>query len=180
MNICWLRSNRRLFGVGVVLSIMALLMGAGLATAAYFYLGGFAAAVVGCMAAALGGWLLVFTLRAMLRPWLSCDGESLFIYLTPAPIQIPLEVVECFFRGQGPAMLGGPEAKDAEVSNIVIRLAERARDWKTRAVVARWGQWQDGYIIIRGSWCEPITRELIDRLNRDLAQAQKKAKSPSG
>jgi hypothetical protein len=60
---------------------------------------------------------------------------------------------------------------------VVVRLAESATDWKHREVRPAFGQWCEGYITLRGAWCEPITREVMQGLNRRLAEVQRERKA---
>jgi len=98
---------------------------------------------------------------------------------TGGPIRVPIDVVECFFLGQGPTLLPRPflthDAID-ETSTIIVRLAESASEWKHLDVKAALGLWCDGYITIRGTWCEPITVDLVRRLNHHLVDAHREAR----
>ena len=37
----------------------------------------------------------------------------------------------------------------------------------------RLGSWEHGYIVVRGTWCEPINREVIKGLNKRLVAAHR-------
>jgi hypothetical protein len=84
---------------------------------------------------------------------------------------MPIEVVECFLLGQAPTMLPGKSQEHAETASVVIRLNERAADWAHRDVRPALGKWCEGYITLRGTWCEPLSVPLINRLNARLAEA---------
>jgi hypothetical protein len=85
--------------------------------------------------------------------------------------------VEAFFLGQGPAKLpGSPNAQ--QTVNLVARLAQRETDWARREVKPALGNWCDGYITIRGTWCEPLDNELVRRLNRRLKEVTKQETNP--
>ncbi|QDU98054.1 hypothetical protein Pla8534_59150 [Lignipirellula cremea] len=169
MTETWLRPNRRLLiGVG----LFNLLFFSLLAVLSWYFLW-----------PTLSFLLVAFGLWRALQSWLACrsprlaygDGH-LIVNLGPAaPIRIPIEVVEVFFLGQGPSKLpsSGP---DAEASTIVVRLAEAAEDWKHRDVDPRFGAWCDGYITIRGAWCEPIRREVMGQLNTRLVEVRRERK----
>lgn len=130
--------------------------------------------LAGCVAIAIAALLVAGLLRHMIRPRLACDGSHLLVYLaSEGPFRVPLEVVEVFFLGQGPAMLEGRNEK-ANATNIVVRLAERAKPWHVRDVKLALGSWSEGYITIRGTWCEPIHPDVIHRLNRSLREAKEK------
>ena len=116
---------------------------------------------------------LVF-LMALRRPRIGYANGHLSLDLKYGhAIQVPLEVVECFFLGQGPSFVGKAAVAQADASNVVVRLAERATDWQHRDVHPRFGHWCDGYITIRGAWCEPIDVRVVERLNARLAAAKR-------
>ena len=58
-----------------------------------------------------------------------------------------------------------------------LRLAEAASEWKHRDMRPAFGLWCEGYITIRGAWCEPIGKELMQRLNRRLAEVHRERKA---
>ena len=94
-----------------------------------------------------------------------------------AVTRVPIEIVECFFLGQGASELPKLQGREPETQNVVIRLAESASEWKHRDVRPSFGQWCEGYITIRGAWCEPITPELMKRLNQRLVEVQHERKA---
>jgi hypothetical protein len=55
-------------------------------------------------------------------------------------------------------------------------LAESADQWKQVPVQSSLGQWCDGYIIIRGTWCEPLSGELVNQLNERLVRVQRETR----
>lgn len=115
------------------------------------------------LTAILAGWLLT--------PRLAYRDGSLLVYLWGwRPERVPIEVVEAFFLGQGPSEL--PLVGRGEVApqsrNVVVRLAEAAREYHARPARRALGRWGEGYITIRGAWCEPIGPELLRRLNERL------------
>lgn len=118
-------------------------------------------------------------LRRVNRPRLSYrDGRLLVhLYRGRRAEAVPIEVVECFFLGQGPSLLPKPLETSAgggnEARTIVVRLAEAAKEWHHRDVRASLGQWCEGYIILRGTWTEPLTAELAKSLNHRLVQAHR-------
>jgi hypothetical protein len=91
------------------------------------------------------------------------------------PTRIPIAVVECFFLGQGGSQLPKLQGREPETQNVIVRLAESATEWKRRDVRPALGNWCEGYITIRGSWCERITPELMRRMNGRLAEVKKAA-----
>jgi hypothetical protein len=104
------------------------------------------------------------------------DGDVL-VYAGPAePLRVPVDAVECFFLGQAGGMIPNAQGGEAEVRTVIIRLAEAATEWHHRDVKAAFAHWCEGYITIRGTWCEPITPELLRRLNGRLAALQRERK----
>jgi len=165
----WLRPNRRMFSAGIIILALSL---AGtiplIATSRHV-----AVTTVGWMIGALTLLLVFFAVRIIMRPRLAYDDGCLLVYLGSAqPHRVPIELVECFFLGQGPSLLPAPtlvgERDSPESATIVVRLAETAGDWKHVEVRPSLGQWCDGYITIRGTWCEPINAERLKQLNYRL------------
>ncbi len=169
----WLQNNRRMLGtaaalVAVWLTIAAAVLawGASQASAMGLTIGGSLAAGAG-----LGALVVTYFWRT---PRLACDGRCLHAYLRGvAPIRIPLEVVECFLLGQGPALLPGEKHAKTETSTLVVKLADKAEEWSHVAVDPRLASWCDSYITIRGTWTEPLNVGLVQRLNERLYAASK-------
>lgn len=103
------------------------------------------------------------------------DGKVLFNLRGSAPAAVPAEVVEAFFLGQGPAHLPTIHSEVPECVNLVARLSEKAPEWSRVEVKPALGQWCEGYVTIRGTWCEPLTVEVIRRLNRRLRELREAA-----
>jgi hypothetical protein len=59
---------------------------------------------------------------------------------------------------------------DAEAVNLVARLSQKAPEWMQAPVKQALGEWREGYVTIRGTWCEPLTIEVIRRLNARLRE----------
>jgi hypothetical protein len=36
------------------------------------------------------------------------------------------------------------------------------------------GNWSEGYVTVRGTWCEPLDSEVVRRLNRRLKEVKTK------
>jgi hypothetical protein len=128
-----------------------------------------------------GGVLAVCALFAVVQlvsqlrqPRLSYHDGFLLVNLRPgAPIRLPIEVVEGFLLGQGPSFLPGRRYRGTETTTLVIRLAEAATDWAdVDGIKPALGKWCGGYITIRGTWCEPLSVSLVNRLNQRLAAVQ--------
>jgi hypothetical protein len=170
----WLQSNRRVLGLALVPAALVGLLGLALlqASPAAAHIGGWAL---------VGGSLLLVAglLRQFTRPRIAYrDGQVLFNLRAGAPIAVPREVVEAFFLGQGPAYLPRLHGADAETVNLVARLSQKAPEWMHVAVKPALGHWCEGYVTIRGTWCEPLTGDVIRRLNarlRELRTAEQAA-----
>ena len=142
----WLHESWLWFGIGVMLSLSAIVLGIML------------------------GWL-------MRQPRIAYQDGSVLVHCGLAsPIALPLDVVECFFLGQAGGLIHDAQGREAEVRTVIVRLAESAKDWHHRDVQAALGHWCEGYITIRGTWCEPITPELMKRLNQRLSELQRNRK----
>ena len=118
---------------------------------------------------------------AMYRPRLGYKDAQLLVYFERGkPVPVPIQIVECFFLGQGEAHLPKVQGKEPETLNVIVRLAESATDWKHRDVPARWGHWCEGYITLNGAWCEPISNAQLGELNRKLIAAHRSLKTAAG
>ncbi len=174
----WLRGNvRPAVGLGVALA-MLLAVGfliAVLAGAAAGIVAGLAvfAAVVFAAVAAVG--------LAAAGPRLARRGDDLEIHLAPGRVErVPLDVVECIFRGTEPVAAGeaGPAAGREpvpryRVGTLVVRFAERSDQWRERQTFRPWGSWSDGHAVIDGRWCEPLSRETVERVAASLLAAKR-------
>ena len=173
----WLHSNRRATWIGALPWFAVIIVGISLAAG---WIGSPSWTVLRWMGAFLGvvgAVLMGLWLYATHRPRLSYDDGFLLVYLrVHRPLRIPIEIVECFFMGQGQSQLPGPAGRSVETANLIVRLAERANDWKQIAVHPVLGRWCDGYITIRGAWCEPLKRETVNRLNARLTDVQRDRK----
>ena len=174
----WLRTNRRALGMGLALpGIMVAAGVAGIvwstATGQHWMWTAFFLPL-----AVLPLYMVGELLYAMTQPRLAYAPAELLVYLEPArPTRVPIEIVECFFLGQGPSELPKLGGREPETQNVIVRLAESATDWKYRDVRPSLGHWCEGYITIRGSWCEPISPALMKRLNQRLAEVQRERKA---
>ena len=167
MTEVWLSSNRRV--LLMALAPVALLAGLSLAILAQD--SGSLFRILAWAALFLAGVMLVGLVLQMILPRIAFrDGEVLFYLRARTPIAVPVEVVEAFFLGQGPAHLPGPSSSKTETVNLVARLSQRAPEWAHQEVKPALGHWCDSYVTIRGTWCEPLTAEVIRRLNRRLSE----------
>jgi hypothetical protein len=100
------------------------------------------------------------------------NGQLLIIRGNEGLSRIPIELVEGFLLGQGPSYLPGKWAAKFEVATLVIRLAERAKEWEYMPMTPRYGSWCHHYITFRGTYCERLSVDLVNRLNARLYEAQ--------
>jgi len=128
--------------------------------------------VVAGVVLAMSCLLLAGLGQRVLRPRIAYrDGFVCFYLKIGSPFEVPINIVEAFFLGQGPAHLPGANHDAAKTVNLVARLSQREADWAQRDVKEALGSWADGYVTIRGTWCEPLTTEVVHRLNRCLSEA---------
>ncbi len=167
----WLRPNRRIFFAGAIALALFGAIGVGLVvTAGHGVVVAIGVAVIGLAAAGIAA--MAYYAR---QPRLAYEAGHLLVYLgTPEPYRVPIDVVECFFLGQGPSLLPPAvfsQRRDSpESSTIVVRLAEAAEEWKHAEVRPDHGLWCDGYITIRGTLCEPISADRLKTLNHRLVE----------
>jgi hypothetical protein len=76
--------------------------------------------------------------------------------------------------------MAGLQRTAAKTSNVIVRLAEAAPQWHHRDIPATFGKWAEGYIILSGTWCEPITLELLRELNGRLAAVHRARRGCGG
>jgi hypothetical protein len=123
-------------------------------------------------------WMMGELLYAATRPRIGYEPDHLLVFFEPSrPERVPIELVECFFLGQGDSALPALRGREPETQNVIVRLAEAASEWKHRDVRPAIGHWCESYITLRGSWCEPITPGLMRRLNERLAQVHRERKA---
>lgn len=169
MRETWLHPNRRAILFGCVPPLIVTLFCAWLATSATFGPIGRWIGTVGFVLGVVLSGVIIFQLR---RPRIAFEnGHVLFNMRNGPPIGVPVEVVEAFFAGQGPAHLPLVN-KQPQTVNLVARLARRNTEWASHPVREALGSWDDSYVIIRGSWCEPLDGELIRKLNRRLKEVK--------
>lgn len=174
---CWLKTNRQALLVAAIVPGLLATAGAALLLTGYAWAGGpwFYA---GAALAAVGSVLVAALLYAMRIPRLAYEDGHLLVYLrTLTPFRVPIDIVEVFFVGQGPAHPVEDEADTATTRNVVVRLAESAPQWHQRDVRSDLGQWCDGYIIIRGTWCEPLSLERVNQINHRLAEIRRQRRA---
>jgi hypothetical protein len=180
MTEVWLKTNRRALALGMVVPAMLLVVsgaafGWSVGTGQYWVV---QLALLVLLAGPL--WMIGELLYAMRRPRVAYDGGEVLVFTEPArATRVPIDIVEVMFLGQGPSELPKLKGREPDTQNVVIRLAESAVDWKRRDVRPAIAHWCEGYITIRGAWCEPITPDLMRRLNARLAEIKRERKSDS-
>jgi hypothetical protein len=174
----WIQPNRRALGLGAIVPLGLLTAGS-----VALYIGNQPEAHM--LWLVLGGVLLgigclaLWTLWQMLhQPRVAYQNGEIWLFLqTSEPaVRVPIDIVECFFRGQAEGLLRGANGQDTEVATVIIRVAEVAKEWHHREIKPAFGMWCEGYVTIRGTWCEPITPELLKRLNQRLVEIQRERK----
>jgi hypothetical protein len=106
----------------------------------------------------------------------------MLVRLAPGRVErVPLEVVECVFRGSErlPEQEGEEATRGRRIGTLVVRFAERATEWKVRPAFRPWGTWDDGHVVIDGRWCEPLSRETVERIAAALLEAKRAVREPT-
>ena len=171
--VVWLRSNHRP-GIGIAGMAAALLLVVLLASRPW-------SRPVGVVPWLLGSGLGVAAAAGLIlasRPRIVLAAREVRVHLAPARVEVvPLEAVECFFLGSRlePPRPGDEATGGERVRTLVMRIAERAVDLAERPTFPRWGAWQEGSVTFDGRWCEPLSVDLVRRLNRDLTTAKRAA-----
>ena len=174
----WLRPNRRILWFATIPDVVTLV--GGLAVA--LLVDSTAARGAGLLVAAISCVLILLIALAARQPRIGYANRKLLVNLRlRGTIRVPIDCVECFFLGQGPSMLPphneGGQPQEEETSNVIVRLAESAEQWQRIEVLPALGHWCDGYITVRGAWCEPITADLLRHLNRQLVEVHRSLRS---
>jgi hypothetical protein len=167
----WLNPNRRVLlcelALAVIVAVAGVLFGwrsghgSGWQASGLLMIAGGAAAAV---------WILV----QMTRPRIGYrDGQLLVNLRMGGAFTVPIRHVEVFFLGQSPAPLLGGAKWNSRVSTVVVRLSEAADQWSQRDVLPVLGKWNDGYITIYGTSCEPLDVQRVNQLNRRLREVQR-------
>ena len=179
MRECWLKPNRRpIIAAGVLFALIAL----GAVAAIYAFMlsqnwfGLFVTVALGGPALAC----VVFCYLAARTPRLAYENGELLVYSKSfTPRRVPIDVVEVLFLGSGPALPTTDtddqqqEPTGPRAANVVVRLAEAASDWHHRELSAAVDKWENGYIVLSGTTCEPISHERLNVINRRLAEVRR-------
>jgi hypothetical protein len=175
----WLRTNRRALLLGMIPPAV-------LATISVLLIFGLPDRAPPTVVRAIGGMLLAVSLAVVAalawhirRPRLAYRDRQVLVWLRPGgPIRVPLEVVECFLLGQTSSFLPGGDERNVETSALIMRLAQKAEDWQHLDVKPQLGAWCQGQVIIRGTWCEPLSVPLVNRLNQRLYDVSHEKATP--
>ena len=173
----WLKTNRRALLLGMIPPAAVSAMGVG--GLAWAIATGQSAVVhlIVVIIAVAPLWLVGQVLYVATQPRIGYEVGELLVFVEPArPTRVPIDLVECFFLGQGASELPKLNGREPETQNVVVRLAESAAEWKHRDVRPAFGHWCEGYITIRGAWCEPLTPALMRKLNHRLAEVHRERK----
>lgn len=167
MKETWLRPNRRALWFGTVPPLIVAVLGVWLAFGPQQLAAGWTY-WLGALLIVAGLALVVTIVNQLRRPRLAYQqGQVLFYVRSGQPIAVPVRLVEGFLLSRGPAGLPVAGWRQKSV-NLVARLAQRETDWAERDVNRSLARWQDGYVTLRGTWCEPLSEPLIRQLNQRL------------
>jgi hypothetical protein len=169
MRETWLRPNRRAILFGCIPPIAVAAVGAwfALRSGSSASPAGYALPWIAIVCGVAVTSILIMHLR---RPRIAFqNGHVLFYLRSGSALAVPVDVVEAFFAGQGPAHLP-VVSKQPQTVNLIARLSRRHPEWAEQQVKPALGKWSDGYVTIRGSWCEPLDSEVIRRINRRLKE----------
>jgi hypothetical protein len=167
----WLQANTRVFAPSIALATATASGCAVMASLNPHELGWTLGAAVAA-GAVLALWL------ASRRPRLAFDGRSLLLRVRQGPpVAVPIELVEGFLLQKGPAFLDGRDDYHTETTTLVVRIAERAEEFRKVETNVRVAAWCGHYCTLRGTWTEPLSVDLVNRLNQRLHDVQQAAKS---
>ncbi len=156
MRETWLNTNRRAIVFGCVPPLFMAAVGAFFAFGSQPS-GGHPWRWIGVVMLFLGLSTVATLVSQLRRPRIAFENDHVLFYLRSGPpIAVPVDVVEAFFAGQGPAHLPGV-SKQPQTVNLVARLFQRNTEWAQQVVKPALGNWADGYVTIRGTWCEPLS-----------------------
>ncbi len=128
---------------------------------------------IGWVSLATAGLLAGLMVQQLRQPRLAYRDGRLLVYLRLGPpIRVPIEIVEGFFLGSGPLKLTDSHDRPQQTVNLVVRLSDKATEWTAISVKPALGKWEEGYISIRGAWCERLTLKVVERLNVRLHEIQ--------
>jgi hypothetical protein len=178
MQETWLKPNRRAILFGCLPPLILTVVGACLAFA-HSESGNRVLHSVGYFLLIVGPAVMGLLLIQLRHPRIAFrNGKVLFYVRGGQPIAVPVNIVESFFFGQGPAHLPAM-TKQPNTVNLIARLSQRHTEWARQQVRPALGNWCDGYVTIRGTWCEPLNSDLIRRINRRLKEVKDECEDTS-
>ena len=165
MRDVWLKPNQRALTASIVMPLAIIVVAALMLTNVLGDVHWVIQGVTGGLAL-VSGFAVVVLVKWFCHPRLAYEDGVLLVNLNAGPaLKVPIDFVEVFFAGQSnshmPKTVQQTNAVTPESRTIVVRLAERATQYHSRTVMPRLGSWEHGYIVVRGTWCEPINREVI-------------------
>jgi hypothetical protein len=170
----WLKPNRRGLLLGACAPAAFVAIGLTLALGSIAALDVVVVRIFGWVIVAAAGLLIIALVRAMFLPRIGYDGERVLFFLrSGSPIAVEVELVEGFLLGQS-TVDPADERQRAEALNVVVRLSQREESLDHRPVNPSLGWWCDGYVTIRGTWCEPLDEDLVRGLNARLGEAHER------
>jgi hypothetical protein len=174
----WLGPNVRAVPVALVAPALVFAAGAALAVVAHLWVGRAWLIGLGWGIAAWGVVSAMVLTYWLTRPRLAYQDAELLVNLRfGAPVRVPVQIVECFFLGRAQSRMTPSQSTSPQTAALVVRLAESATAYHRAKVTRFLGTWQDGYITILGTWCEPLGGELLGRLNERLVRAHREQRS---
>jgi hypothetical protein len=113
-----------------------------------------------------GWWFLT-------RPRIVFEGATVRLNVGKGhPVAVPVELVEAFLIGKGPAYLNGRDDYKTETATFIVKIAERAEEYAKLPTQVRIAAWCGGYVTFRGTYTEPLSVDLVNRLNQRLHDVQ--------
>ncbi|MFL2869810.1 MAG: hypothetical protein ACJZ8O_03595 [Pirellulaceae bacterium] len=177
MRDVWLKPNQRALTASVIMPLAIIVLAALMLTGVLGDVHWVIQGVTGGLAL-VSVFAVVVLVKWFYHPRLAYEEGMLLVNLNAGPaLKVPIDLVEVFFAGQSnshmPKTVQQSDSVTPESRTIVVRLAERATQYHSRTVMPRLGSWEQGYIVVRGTWCEPINREVIKSLNKQLVAAHR-------
>jgi hypothetical protein len=174
MQEVWLKSNRRAILFGFIVPLLLFALGGWIFLHSMQY-GQLFWRLFGAFFAVGGAGTGIALLTHWRRPRVAYNNGVVQFYLRSGPpIAVPVHIVEAFFAGQSDAHLPG-FTKQPQSANLIARLARRNTEWAEQPVKPALGKWSDSYVIIRGTWCEPLNADVIRRINRRLKEVKEES-----
>lgn len=181
----WLRNNPRAVRMLMPWPALMALFGIAVLAASCFLASPEAAwrgwgCALGLLMSAVGILVLVLLERQARGPRVAYqDGKLLLFVRFGPPVQVPIELVECFLMGHAPTLLPGEQNAKQQTITLIVRISERAEEWSHVEVHHLLAAWCDSHVTIRGTWCERLSVQVVNQLNQQLAQVQQQRRAAS-